>query len=113
MELDSQVKTFWSCFEGSIKGNEGQRRILSIIAEDFTYIKLKEQLNVSNNLIHHARIHARLYGKGGQILEEDRVKITKGRSIKNNVTVSSYKTDKTGNPIYYLKSTIMKNILMD
>ena len=49
LDLDSQVKTFWSCFEGSIKGNEGQRRILSIIA-DFTYVKLKEQLNVSNNL---------------------------------------------------------------
>jgi len=123
LELDSQVKTFWSCFEDSInnniRGNEGQRRILSIIAEDFTYVKLKEQLNVSNNLVHYARIHARLYGKGGQILEEDRVKITKGRfsndqlkdletflSDKNNVTMSSYKTDpKTGDPIYYLKST--------
>ena len=61
-ELDSQVKTFWSCFKDSInnniRGNEGQRKILSIIAEDFTYVKLKEQLNVSNNLINYARIHA-------------------------------------------------------
>ncbi|CAJ0648786.1 9665_t:CDS:1, partial [Entrophospora sp. SA101] len=82
-ELDSDlyVKIFWKCFEdamsSNIKGDDGQRRILSIIAEKFSYSKLNEKLKVSNNLINAARIHARLYGSGGSILEEDHVKMTR------------------------------------
>jgi hypothetical protein len=60
MDLDSQVKVFWSCFEDSInnnkRGDEGQRRLLSIIAEDFTYLKLNKELKVSNNLINTVRL---------------------------------------------------------
>ena len=122
-ELDSDVDIFWRSFQNAlnsnIRGPDGKQRILSIIAEMFGYLQLNRFLNVSNNLINAARIHARLYGEGGQILEEDKVKITKDRvstdilreldtflSDKNNVTMSSYKTDpKTGNPIYYLRST--------
>jgi hypothetical protein len=123
LDSDLQVKTFWSCFEDSmnnnIRGCDNQQRILSIIARDFTYSKLKEQLKISNDLITAARIYSRLYGRGAQILEEDRVKIKKVKfsdgqlkdletflSDKNNVTMSSYKTDpKSGKPVYYLKST--------
>lgn len=41
---------FWSCFKQSlndnIKNRDGKRRILSIIANDFTYKELKTNLNV-------------------------------------------------------------------
>jgi hypothetical protein len=70
----------------------------------FGYLQLNRFLNVSNNLINAARIHARLYGKGDQILEEDKVKIIKDRvstdilreldtflSDKNNVTMAHTK----------------------
>ena len=81
LNLDPQVEIFWKCFEdalsSNIRGDDGQRRILSIIAEKFSYSKLNEKLKVSNNLISAARIHARLYGSGAPILEDDRVKITR------------------------------------
>jgi hypothetical protein len=43
--------TFWNCFRQSIeankKGHNGKRRILSIIAEHFSYSILMEKLKVS------------------------------------------------------------------
>jgi hypothetical protein len=121
-DLDSSVKIFWKSFENAMssnkKGPEGQR-ILSIIAEKFSYSELNKRLNVSNNLINAARKHARIYGEGVPISQEDRVKMTKNNFSddqlkdletflhdKNNVSMSSYKTDPaTGNPILYLKAT--------
>jgi hypothetical protein len=122
LKLDSQAEIFWKCFEdalnSNIRGSDGERRILSIIADKFSYSILNEKLKISNNLIRAARIHARLYGSGAPILAENRVKMTRkllsdeqlgGLETylhdKNNVTMSSYYTDPaTGMPILYLRA---------
>ncbi|CAH1768491.1 14280_t:CDS:2, partial [Entrophospora sp. SA101] len=122
-ELDSDANTFWKSFENAMNSNkrgpDGQHRILSIIAEEFTYSELKKHLNISNDSINAARKHARFYGEGAPISQEDRVTLTKNKFTsdqlkdletflhdKNNVSMSSYKTDpKTGYPILYLKAT--------
>jgi hypothetical protein len=43
--------TFWKCFHQALdankKGHDGKRRILSIIAENFSYSVLMEKLKVS------------------------------------------------------------------
>ena len=119
----SDVNIFWKSFENAMNSNkrgpDNQHRILSIIAEKFTYSELKRRLNISNDLINAARKHARFYGEGAPILQEDRVTLTKNKFTedqlkdletflhdKNNVSMSSYKTDtKTGNPILYLNAT--------
>jgi len=48
--LSSSAETFWSCFRQALKDNkktrDGKRRILSIIANDFTYKELKDNLKV-------------------------------------------------------------------
>ena len=45
------TQTFWQCFnhalEDNKKNHDGKRRVLSIIAEDFTYEELQENLGVS------------------------------------------------------------------
>ena len=45
--------TFWNCFQKSLminkKGADGKQRILSIIANDFKYKELQEQLLVFIN----------------------------------------------------------------
>lgn len=52
----NSTKTFWQCFTHALKDNKknqnGKRRILSIIANDFTYKELQEKLNVSNSIIY-------------------------------------------------------------
>lgn len=44
-------ETFWTCFRQSLednkKTNDGKRRILSIIANDFAYKELQDNLGVS------------------------------------------------------------------
>lgn len=122
-ESDSSAKIFWKSFENAMsfnkRGPDGQQRILSIIAEKFSYSELENHLNISNNLITAARKYAQIYGEGAPISQEDRVKITRNNFSddqlndletflhdKNNVSMSSYKTDTlTGNPILYLKAT--------
>ncbi len=46
--------TFWQCFNHALEDNkknrDGKRRVLSIIADDFTYKELQENLGVSNLL---------------------------------------------------------------
>ncbi|CAB4492057.1 unnamed protein product [Rhizophagus irregularis] len=46
------------------KTPDGKRRILSIIADDFTYAELELQLGVSAHTILEARKHARFIGYG-------------------------------------------------
>ena len=45
------TKIFWNCFyealNGNIRGLNGKTRILSIIANDFSYEDIKNNLNVS------------------------------------------------------------------
>ena len=46
----NSTETFWSCFRQALKDNkktrDGKCRILSIIANDFTYKELKNNLEV-------------------------------------------------------------------
>jgi hypothetical protein len=49
--MPNATHTFWMCFEQALannkKGPDGKQRILSIIANEFTYEELKQNLNVS------------------------------------------------------------------
>ena len=49
--VENSTQTFWQCFSHALEDNkknfDGKRRILSIIADDFTYDKLQENLGVS------------------------------------------------------------------
>ncbi|PKB96295.1 hypothetical protein RhiirA5_377311 [Rhizophagus irregularis] len=65
---DSEGEILWKSLQEALKANkrgiDGKIRILSIIAENFTYKKLKEKLKVGNDIVNFARKHARLYGPG-------------------------------------------------
>ena len=49
----NKTDQFWSAFhdalDSNIRGNDGKRRILSIIADRFHYDTIKEKLSVSNS----------------------------------------------------------------
>ena len=51
IHMPNATLTFWSCFDRALSNNkktyDGKRQILSIIAEDFTYNKLQNNLDVS------------------------------------------------------------------
>jgi hypothetical protein len=51
-----QIEVFWECIQKSLdankKGHDGKRRILSIIADQFSYNEIKENLNVSKLLFY-------------------------------------------------------------
>uniref|UniRef100_U9T999 Uncharacterized protein n=1 Tax=Rhizophagus irregularis (strain DAOM 181602 / DAOM 197198 / MUCL 43194) TaxID=747089 RepID=U9T999_RHIID len=51
MPLKNSTQTFWRCFNLALENNkknyDGKRRVLSIIAEDFTYEELQKNLGVS------------------------------------------------------------------
>ncbi|CAB4493753.1 unnamed protein product [Rhizophagus irregularis] len=55
LNVNSQADTLWNCFRNSYnansKGIDGKMRILSIIAENFTYKEIIEQLEVSPNSV--------------------------------------------------------------
>ncbi|UZO10793.1 uncharacterized protein OCT59_002371 [Rhizophagus irregularis] len=99
------------------KTPDGKRRILSIIADDFTYAELELQLGVSAHTILEARKHARFIGYGVpplfkpivqrvKLSEESLVQFEVFFSNKENVNMSSYKTDsETGLPVLYLQDT--------
>ncbi|UZO09716.1 uncharacterized protein OCT59_029931 [Rhizophagus irregularis] len=99
------------------KTPDGKRRILSIIADDFTYAELELQLGVSAHTILEARKHARFIGYGApplfkpivqrvKLSEESLVQFEVFFSNKENVNMSSYKTDsETGLPVLYLQDT--------
>ena len=50
--IQSATSIFWNCFKRALMNNKktsnGKRRILSIIADDFTYDELESQLVVCN-----------------------------------------------------------------
>jgi hypothetical protein len=52
MPIKNSTPIFWQCFNNALADNkkncDGKRRILSIIADDFTYKELQENLGVSN-----------------------------------------------------------------
>ena len=47
----NQSETLWNCIQESLninkKGQDGKRRILSIVADQFSYDEIKNNLNVS------------------------------------------------------------------
>ncbi|CAG8580627.1 2390_t:CDS:2, partial [Cetraspora pellucida] len=64
---------FWSCFKCSLddkKTCNGKRRVLSIIANDFTYEEMQENLKVRTHTISESRKHAILNGCGASPLEK-------------------------------------------
>ncbi|CAG8730464.1 6081_t:CDS:2, partial [Cetraspora pellucida] len=95
-------------------GSNGKRRILSIIADSFSYKELQSRLHVSLNLINTAKGHACINGYRGPAIPKPQIK----RQIiselledqyesfmlnKTNVNISSYKVhSKTGLPLMYL-----------
>jgi len=50
LHVKSTSETFWTCFQRSLdenkRGPDGKQRILSIIAEDFSYLEMQEKLEV-------------------------------------------------------------------
>uniref|UniRef100_U9UF78 Uncharacterized protein n=1 Tax=Rhizophagus irregularis (strain DAOM 181602 / DAOM 197198 / MUCL 43194) TaxID=747089 RepID=U9UF78_RHIID len=93
--MPNATRTFWTCFKQALannkKGPDGKQRVLSIIANEFTYEELKQNLNVGQHTILESRKHARSIGYGAPT---------------QFVNMSSYKTDtKTGKPIKYLQDT--------
>ncbi|GES91499.1 hypothetical protein GLOIN_2v1884984 [Rhizophagus clarus] len=115
------VNKFWSCFNESLKankkGSDGKSRILSIIANDFSYEKIKSNLLVAPTTIFDARKYARLNGPGAKQIEKPirivaKLSQEKLKQFSNffedkaNVIMSSYKSDaKTQLPVLYLKNT--------
>ncbi|RIB17541.1 hypothetical protein C2G38_2187031 [Gigaspora rosea] len=65
---------FWNSFNKSLivnkNGENGKLRILSIIANDFKYKDLQENLLVSNDLISKAHTHYHLYGPGNSTIKK-------------------------------------------
>ena len=49
--MPNKTKTFWNSFRRALDDNkqncDGKRRVLSIIADEFTYSELETNLNVS------------------------------------------------------------------
>ncbi|UZO28005.1 uncharacterized protein OCT59_021551 [Rhizophagus irregularis] len=120
LNVNSQANTLWNCFRNSYnansKGIDGKIRILLIIAENFTYKEIIEQLEVSPNSVSMARKHSRINGPAGcPALEKPIIVRSKMSEVKEkefqlffadkaNVNMSSYKMDaKTQMPVLYLK----------
>ncbi|CAG8841167.1 6435_t:CDS:2, partial [Racocetra persica] len=120
VHMPNTTRTFWNSFSRALDNNkktsDGKRRILSIIAEDFTYDELETNLGVGRHTISGARKHAKSYGHGAPPLSKPiiyRVKLTEEQlnqfeiffSNKENVNMSSYRTEtSTGLPILYLQN---------
>ncbi|RHZ76216.1 hypothetical protein Glove_200g7 [Diversispora epigaea] len=119
IHMPNSTRIFWNCFKTALDNNkkncDGKRRILSIIADKFTYAELKSNLNVGNHTIFESRKHARINGYGApplikpiishvKLKEESLKQFELFFTNKKNVNMSSYKTDnKTGLPVLYLQ----------
>ncbi|CAJ0649377.1 6248_t:CDS:2, partial [Entrophospora sp. SA101] len=59
IHMSNNTNTFWPCFKKALKGNkknqDGKRRTLSIIANDFTYQELKTNLNLTHAINRHVK----------------------------------------------------------
>ncbi|GET51064.1 hypothetical protein GLOIN_2v1767205 [Rhizophagus irregularis DAOM 181602=DAOM 197198] len=113
-ENETPWKSLQKALEKNKRGDDGKVRILSIIAENFTYKKLKEKFGVGNDTINSARKHARLNGPGAPSLIKPRRIVKQMSEIKEKqfliffqdrsiVAQSSYKVDKNGLPILYMR----------
>ncbi|CAB4483409.1 unnamed protein product [Rhizophagus irregularis] len=91
------------------KTPDGKRRILSIIADDFTYAELELQLGVSAHTILEARKHARFIGYGVPPLFKpivQRVKLSEESLVQfevffSNKEITSFMTRLQGNRYQY------------
>ncbi|RHZ79735.1 hypothetical protein Glove_141g94 [Diversispora epigaea] len=61
------------CLAINKKGSNGIRRILSIIANKFSYEELQSKLEISSNTINMARKYAILNGPGGQQIDKPKI----------------------------------------
>ncbi|RHZ49465.1 hypothetical protein Glove_520g3 [Diversispora epigaea] len=106
--LNNNIDIFWNSFYQALnankKGYDGKRRILSIIAEKFSYNILMEKLKIAQNTIYEARKYARINGPGCMAMEKPIRKIKRITpeqehqfnnffQDKAHVIMSSYKTD--------------------
>ncbi|GES73513.1 hypothetical protein GLOIN_2v1880126 [Rhizophagus clarus] len=70
-----QAEILWNCIQESLnankRGQDGKRRILSIVADQFSYCEIKKNLNIfSSDTINEARKYARLHGPGAERIEK-------------------------------------------
>ncbi|RIB30819.1 hypothetical protein C2G38_2151581 [Gigaspora rosea] len=101
-----EESTFWNSFRNALivnkRGQDRKTRILSIIADQFTYKQLRK--NFSPNAIELARKYSRLYGPGAPQVECPKKSVQRMDEIKeiqflsffqdkNNVVQSSYQVD--------------------
>ncbi|CAB4406084.1 unnamed protein product [Rhizophagus irregularis] len=84
--VTSPTRALWDCFRNNYntnsKGIDGKIRILSIIAEKFTYKEIIEELKVSPNSVNAARKHSRINGSECPILEKPVIVRSKMSEIK-------------------------------
>ncbi|CAB5374443.1 unnamed protein product [Rhizophagus irregularis] len=108
---DNESETFWKSLQKTLETNkrgiDGNVRILSIIAENFTYKKLKEKFKIGSDIINSARKHARLNGPGAPSLIKPKKFVKRMSEIKERqflvffqdrsvVAQSSYQTSFMG-----------------
>ncbi|RIB15401.1 hypothetical protein C2G38_2192489 [Gigaspora rosea] len=117
-DLDSIEGILWSSFRNALmsnkRGHNKKARILSIIADQFTY-KLLEKSSDYSHAIELVRKHSRLYGPGAPQIKGPKKSIQKMTEIKkmqflaffqnkNNIAQSSYQVDaKTSISILYMQ----------
>ncbi|CAB5217189.1 unnamed protein product [Rhizophagus irregularis] len=115
----NSTETFWSYFQQALNDNkktrDGKWRILSIIANDFTYEELEHNLGVASYTVLESRRHAVLNGFGAPPIEKPKFHRLKFKieqvdqfdhffMRKDIVNMSSYRThSKSGLPIMYLQ----------
>ncbi|RIB00708.1 hypothetical protein C2G38_2233314 [Gigaspora rosea] len=109
--------------DNNLRGPNGTQRILSIVANKFTYNKIQANLKVSTDAITYACRFAQNYGPGGHQWKKPIIRHEKMDSKKKEllekffqdkavVIMSSYKMDNSTNqPVHYLKNT--KQVLWD
>ncbi|CAB4430071.1 unnamed protein product [Rhizophagus irregularis] len=72
IHMPNKTKTFWNSFRRALDDNkqnsDGKRRVLSIIADEFSYSELETNLNVGRHTISESRKHARVNGYGAPLL---------------------------------------------
>ncbi|RIB07732.1 hypothetical protein C2G38_2213512 [Gigaspora rosea] len=116
---NSQI--FWLCFNRALEDNkknyDEKQRMLSIIADQFTYTELEQKLRVGRHTISEARKYGRINGYRATPLQKpeiSHVKLTPKMVVqfdefffdKANVNPSSYKTEpSSGLPVLYLHDT--------
>ncbi|CAB5190547.1 unnamed protein product [Rhizophagus irregularis] len=120
---DNESETFWKSLQKALETNkrgiDGNVRILSIIAENFTYKKLKEKFKIGSDIINSARKHARFNGPGAPSLIKPKRIVKWMSEIKERqfliffqdrsvVAQSSYQVDKNGSPILYMRDQKIK-----